>query len=185
LAAHQDADQTPLLYIHRPILDKSFHGKPKSGVFTPVRTLFCMGNAISHTKPSLFSHTKNLRERHQKFFGAKFQVQLSHQLSKTSHQPPPGLRLILVTRCLRAPTFAAASPVRIGHQLSIVRGVRCPATAPGGPYRILGATTYRGHPPARVGERHRPKKKCSESRGFRAWGRVGGRHSKKIIFGVT
>ena len=51
LAAHQDADQTPLLYIHRPILDKDFHRKPKSGVFTPVRTPFCIGKAVLHTKP--------------------------------------------------------------------------------------------------------------------------------------
>ena len=43
--------QTPLLYIHRPILGKNFHGKHKGGVFTPEGTLFCMGKAILHTKP--------------------------------------------------------------------------------------------------------------------------------------
>lgn len=47
----QDVNQTPLLYIHRPILDKTFASKHKSGVFTPGRTLFTMGKAILHTNP--------------------------------------------------------------------------------------------------------------------------------------
>jgi hypothetical protein len=91
LAAHQDADQTPLLYIHRPIPDKDFHSKHKSGVFTPGPRVICMGKAILHTKPQIFSHTKNLRERHQKIFRAKFKVRSpptgtkSHQLAKSQN----------------------------------------------------------------------------------------------------
>jgi hypothetical protein len=41
----------PLLYIHRPILDKNLHSEHKSGVFTPGGTLFTMGFVTLHTNP--------------------------------------------------------------------------------------------------------------------------------------
>jgi hypothetical protein len=72
LAAHQDVDSTPLLYIHRPILDKNFHNNHKSGGFTPEVTVICMGKGPSLTFPINFFPYKKSAEVSPKKFSCKF-----------------------------------------------------------------------------------------------------------------
>jgi hypothetical protein len=62
LVVHQVVDSTPLLYIHRPILDKNFHHKHKSGGFTPEVTIICMGKGPSLTFPMTFFPYKKSAE---------------------------------------------------------------------------------------------------------------------------
>ena len=62
LVVHQVVDSTPLLYIHRPILDKNFHNKHKSGGSTPEVTIICMGKGPSLTFPMTFFPYKKSAE---------------------------------------------------------------------------------------------------------------------------
>ena len=120
------------------MLDKNFHSKHKSGVFTREPTLFCMGKAILHTKPYNFSHTKSLRKCHQKVFVQQL----------CPHQPPTGGKIV------SAPG---------GLKWGIAQGALVPGDAPGCPLSDPGKG-----PPTAASHRPRParntagKKRCPE-----------------------
>ena len=123
LGVHQAADQTPLLHIHRPILDKSFHNIHTSGSNTPGETHFSYVKCQFTYKPVKFFPYKKSAEVSPKNFSWKIPSPQATNWQLPGHQLAP----------LEATGQRAPSPPR-----SFPMSESCPLQAPGLAEHLMG-----------------------------------------------